>query len=137
MRQTLIEKINYNGQLFSFLDFIELSEGVTPKPVKYGWDGNNSMFMKDQDGSFVTRVGSTNGVYIVLIEPSRIPGTCDILFGTLIPGKDPNEITPENYTMTEPVNSRNAIAALGEVIWVIIQFSKQYPKFDTFRFTGG
>lgn len=137
MQQTILEKFRHDGQVFSFIDFLELSEGVAPKPVKYGSDGSNAKFAKDQDGSFVTRVGSENGVYIVLIEPSRIPGTCDVSFGTLIPGKDPDVISPDNYTMTEPARSRNAIAALGEVIWVIIQFSKQYPSFDTFRFTGG
>ncbi len=137
MVQALSEKYMYNGQMFSFIDFLELSEGVTPKPVAYGSDGINAKFEKNSDGSYVTRIGSNNGDYIILIEPSWVSGTCDISFGALIPGKDPRVISPENYTVTEPIRSRNAIAALGEVIWVIMQFSKQHPVFETFRFTGG
>jgi hypothetical protein len=136
-KQTLVEKYEHGGSVMTFMDYIELSEGISPREVNYGTDWKNRQFEVDSDGTFITKVNSSSGKYVILIERRLRPGWFDVSFGSLKPDHlDADDISPTNYTMSDQVSTRNATMVFGEISWVILRFAAEH-RAQKLMFTAG
>lgn len=124
----MITYITLNEQRYTFLDYLELTEGIAPRTTEY-------QFSKD-DTNYYGIFESSGKVLCVLTKTAR-PGWYEVGFGRHLPGR-PLEPSPENYTMTEQMPTQKFFDVFGKVLYVTLDIcSKHLTDLTRLRFTGG
>lgn len=79
----------------TFIDHLELSEGIAPTQTKYGTDGSNGKFEHSRNGYSTLIHDGTEPVILVFDYTAR-PGWFEFeaAFATLKPGGDPSKLDP-------------------------------------------
>lgn len=125
----MIQYIKLNEQRFTFLDFLELTEGISPKETKYD-------FQKDVD-SFYSGFDTSDGKILCVMQKTQRPGWYEVGFGRHIANR-PFTPDPNNYTMTEQLPAQNFFDVFGRVLFVVLDMcNKHITDVNRLRFSGG
>jgi hypothetical protein len=125
----MIQFITLNEQRYTFLDFLELTEGISPRAIEY-------IFSKDSTSSYGAFDIAGEKVLCILTKTQR-PGWFEVGFGKHIEGR-PTDPEPENYSMTEQIPTQKFFDLFGKVLFVIMDMSnKRVEGVSRLRFSGG
>lgn len=110
----------------TFIDYLELSEGIAPTQTKYGTDGSNGKFEHSRSG-YTTLIHDGAEPVILMFDYTARPGWFEATFATLKPGGDPSKLDPDNYEAAgtnSKFSAAQAMRIFGKVVWVIGEFMK-------------
>jgi hypothetical protein len=124
----MIETIIIEDKTYTFIDFLELTEGISPKKTEYE-------FTKSGD-TLYGKFRSSDGLFVCVVSPTVRPGWYEIGFGRHKDGR-PTEPDPRNYTMTEQLPTQKFFDVFGRVLFVILDMVKKLPETERLRFSGG
>jgi len=100
--------------MIRFSEYVELVEAMVPIKTDYGSDLKNRQF-DDTDDTYFIHDGNLIGVKV---EKSS-PGKYAAAFGQKLPGAKSNEFNNENFTMVDPVVTKNVNSLYGKVMYVV------------------
>ena len=104
----------------TFIDYLELSEGIAPTQTKYVTDGSSG-------NGYSTMIHDGTEPVILMFDYTARPGWFEVVFATLKPGGDPSKLDPDNYEAAgtnSKFSAAQAMRIFGKVVWVIGEFMK-------------